>query len=356
MAGKRQHFIPQFLQQGFASHMSGNASFTWVYRKGAQPFNSNIINVGAEGLFYTEGDDTLADDLITNAEGPFSRLVQTLRTRTSASVSDPQIPRLIAHLEVRTRHLRQIFLRAGNFLVSRLLDFMSDEQAFIAYLERQFLLDPSILRRAMSKELARKGLSQALLQPYLELAAPNLPKFMEKLRPILPKLAEDLRSTLPKMLRDAAKSGHINVLKKTISPESKIQRYKSLAFSVVEASDSSLILGDSVILFRVQGARPYKAFLDKGDVLSAVLLPLSSSRVLIGAHEYDAVIPPDLRQAIARCSLEYFIAAEQSEANNLFKNVIGQDADPLTRAELENIITELMRSKQAQPRLPGDTP
>ena len=58
MSGKRQHLIPQFLQEGFASHTSGEKTFTWIYRKGVPPFNSNIINVGVEGWFYTEGQDT----------------------------------------------------------------------------------------------------------------------------------------------------------------------------------------------------------------------------------------------------------------------------------------------------------
>lgn len=343
MGGRRQHFIPRFLQAGFSSHTRGNAAFTWVYRKGAPPFRSNIINVGVEGLFFTEEDDTQADDLITDAEGPFSTLVQTLRTSKPGAVSDPQIPRLIAHLEIRTRHVRQIFLRAGDFLVSRLLDFMADEQAFIAYLERQLRKDPSILRESVSKELARRGLPQALLQPLIQLSTPFLPALVGQLRPTLPKFAEALRSTLPKTLKDAAKSGHIRALKKRIAPDPKVQRYERLVYSVGEASDGPLILGDSVVLFCVQGPKPYKTFLDNDDILNAVILPLSSTRALVGGRERIGVLPLDLRQATARCTLEYFISAERSDANNLLQDKIGEHAAPLTRAEMEEIITESLR-------------
>src|SRR4030042_6670288 len=102
MSGKRQHFIPQFLQEGFASHKVGDAVFTWVYRKDRPPFNPNIINVGVESLFYTHKQDTLADDLITKAEGPLSVLVEELRNSTPGDISDPRVPELIAHLEFRT--------------------------------------------------------------------------------------------------------------------------------------------------------------------------------------------------------------------------------------------------------------
>jgi hypothetical protein len=343
MVGKRQHFIPRFLQEGFASHTSGDEFFTWVYRKGMPAFNSNITNVGVEGLFYTEGDDSQADDLITNAEGPFSSLVRSLRSVAPAAVSDRLLPRLIAHLEVRTRHLRQSVLQAGGFLLSRLLDFMSDEDAFIAYLETRLRSDPSVLRESFSKELAKQGFPPSLLQPLIQLSTPLLPAFMAQFRPELAKLTEALRSSLPKMLHDATKSGHISALKKEISPETRIRRYDNLAYSVVENSGSPLILGDSAVLFRVQGPRAYKAFLDKDDVLIQVVLPLGSTRALVGAHEGVGVLPPDLRQALARCSLEYFIAAENSDANSLLQDEIGEDAAPLTRAEMEEIIAELMK-------------
>jgi len=343
MAGKRQHFIPRFLQEGFASHTTEAAAFTWVYRKGSRPFNANIINVGVEGRFYTEEGDTQVDDLITDAEELFSALVHTLRTSTAAPTSDPDIPRLIAHLEVRTRHLRESFLRTGDSLVSKLLDFIADEQAFIAYLERQFRKDPSILRDSMAKELARQGLPQVLLQRFEQLADPILPALMAQVKAMLPKFAEALRVTLPKTLKNAAKSGHIRALKKTIAPELKVERYENLAYSVVEAADGSLLLGDSAILFRVRGSRSYKSFLSMDDVVCCVILPLSSRRALVGARERVDVLPPDLPRAIARCSLEYFIAAERSEVKSVLRDEIGEDAGLLTRGEIEEIVGQLMK-------------
>lgn len=343
MSGKRQHFIPRFLQEGFASLTTGDAVFTWVYRKGAPTFNSNITNVGVEGFFYTAGDDTQADDLITDAEGRFSELVRNLRISVPATVSDPELPRLIAHLEVRTRHLRESFLQASDFLVSRLLDFVSDGEAFVAYLERRLRSDPSMLRELFSNELAKLGLPETFLEPLLQLCTPLLPTVMAQIRPELPKLAQAVRSILPKILDDAAKSGHIRALKKAISPEIRTRRYDSLSYAIVDATDDNLILGDSEVLFHVEGSRPYKAFLDKDDVLKAVFLPLTPRKALVGTRKGFSVLPPGLRQALAHCSLEYFIAAENSDANNLLKDQIGEDAPLLTREELEEMITGLMK-------------
>lgn len=342
MSGKRQHFVPRFLQEGFASHANRGEVFTWLYRKNARPINTNIINVGVEGLFYTDGSDTKADDLITTAEEIFNNLVKELRTSSPMRVSDPRIPELIVHLEVRTRHLRQSFLRAGDYIVSRFLDFMGDEDFFVGYLERSFRNDPSILREALADELEKRELPKAMLETMMEVSSPLLPALIEQLKPTLRQDAAYLRCVLPKKLREASKSGHIRALKKGASPEVRMQRYKNLTYELVDVQESSLILGDSAVLFHVEGPRPYKAFIDKDDGLNAVILPLTSRRLLFGAREGFPMSGHIWPEAIARCSLEYFIANENSYANRLLQGLIGEDATLLTRAELEDIISEIM--------------
>jgi hypothetical protein len=343
MSGKRQHFIPQFLQEGFASHINREQTFTWMYRKGMPPSNANIINVGVEGRFYTEGQDTEADDLITSAEGTFGALIRNLRAGLSAPLLDPQLPLLIAHLEVRTRHLRENFLQTGEALVSRMLDFLSDDEAFATFLKRRFQNDPSMLRELFAEEFAKHKLPEELLEPIMQGIAPLVPALIDLQRAQFPKLAAMLRSVLPSMLKKAAKSGHTRTLKKSIAPELRVQRYANLPYAVVTAVETPLILGDSVVLFDVQGPRRYKAFLDRDDTLNAVFLPLDPGRVLVGAGDSFTGVNSGLREAIARCSLEYFIATENSCANDLLKDQIGMDAALLTQAELEAMVNELIQ-------------
>jgi hypothetical protein len=338
MSGKRQHFIPQFLQAGFASHRTADAAYTWVFRKGASPFNPNIANIGVEGYFYTTEDDTEADELITEAEGVFAALADSLRTIPPGGVSDPLIPELIAHLEARTRHLRQGFLRAGDHLVKRMLDFLSDDNAFLAFVERKLEKDPSILRESFAKELVSRRLPQELLGPMLELSKPLLPAMMDRLRQQLPVMAEALRPAMAMALKDAAKSGHIGALKKGIAPVAKAERYRDLEYAVVDVSDGDVILGDSILLFHVDPPRIYKTFLDKGDSLKGVYLPLSPRRLLVGTPGETWSRPSGLREPIARCSLEYFIAHEDTRANRLLAAHVGESAALITTAELGGII------------------
>lgn len=343
MTGKRQHFIPQFLQEGFASHKVGDAVFTWVYRKDRPPFNANIINVGVEGLFYTHEQDTLADDLITKAEGPLSVLVEELRNSTPSDISDPRVPELIAHLEFRTRHFRQTVMETGGYLTSRFFDFMADEDFFIRYLERKFQNEPSLIRKSFSKEFLEQGLPQSLIEPMTKIAILLIPVFMAQLKPMLPKMASWLRRELTKKLPEMVKSGHIEALKQTTLPEVRVQRYKELAYRILSVEDNLLILGDSAVLFHVEGPKPYKVFLEKDNVLRGIFLPLSPHTLLVGSCGGLTPSVSDLRQAIARHSLEYFIAHENSAENNILREQIAEEAYLLTKEQMEEIIDEIMK-------------
>jgi hypothetical protein len=342
MSGERQHFIPQFLQKGFASHMSGDEAFTWVYRKGGLPFNAKLDKVGVERSFYTTANDTLADDLITEAERPFSKLVQTLRTSPQGAISDPQLPILIAHLEVRTRHLRQSYMQSAESIVSQFIDFMADEDSFADFFERKLRNNPSMIQTMFSEEPAKMGLPPSMLGPLMEAVPLHGPVFRAWLKSALPEFAAQLRSDLPRMMSEAAKSGHIKALKKGIAPDVKAQRYKDLLYSTADLRNTSLILGDSPILFQVDASKPYKTFLEEDDLLTAVFLPLAPQRLLIGAHSRSIARASDLRGAIARCSLEYFIAHDNCEANDLLKEHIGEDASLRSKSEIEEILAEVL--------------
>lgn len=142
--------------------------FTWVYPKVGLPFNSNIINVGVEGRFYTNGQDTEVDQNITAAEGRYSGLVSDLRAGTNARLADPLLPKLIAHLEVRTRHLRENFVRTSEFLVSNLIANISEKEAFTDFALRIIQTNPSLLHSHLAKGLAELGLAHNFIESLMQ--------------------------------------------------------------------------------------------------------------------------------------------------------------------------------------------
>jgi len=343
MSGKRQHFIPQFLQRGFASHIVGDEVFTWVYRKGAHPFNTNIKNIGVERAFYTLENDTVADDLITGVEGPLSELVERLLISPGGPMRDPLVPSLIAHLEIRTRHFRQCYMQSAEYLMSQFIDFIADADSFAESFERTLRDDPSSIREMFSEELAAKGLPPSTTQIVMGLLPIYMPILKAKLRCEMPQLAAFLRQTLPRMVSEAAKSGQIKALKGGVSPAVRVHHYESLSYRLLDIPDKSLVLGDSAVVFRVDAPKPYKTFWEKNDRLQAVFLPLAPERLLVGTHSEFISGIRDLSQAIAGCSLEYFITHDNCEANDLLKDLIGRDAYLLSRSQMKEILSEVFR-------------
>lgn len=342
MAGKRQHFVPRFLQAGFASRRERDEVFTWVFRKGRPAFECNTRNVGLEGEFYTTPGDTAADDAITDAEGPFSSLVTSLRDSPVGPVSRPEIPALIAHFEVRTRHIRQSLLQAGNEFVSQMASFLGDQNAFGEYLERKFRTDPTLLRRPLAETLSKQGYSRKQADAFLQRL---LPRAMgEVVRPVIPLLAEGFRREIPARLAAAAKSGHIRALKEDVAPALKTERFRSLAYATLKVNAGDMILGDSIVLFEVEGPRRFKTLLEGKDALKAVYVPLAPAIVLVGAPGPPSSVQGDLREAIGRSSFEYFIGHEESDENVALQEQVGGKAPLLSPEEIDEIMTELMNS------------
>lgn len=323
--------------------MIRDEAFTWVYRKGAEPFNSNIKNVGVEGFFYSVEDDRELDETITAAEGDFSSIVADLRAGEPVeNLGAERLAQLLAHLEVRTRHIRQNFLESGTYLLDELLKFVEDAEAFGNYFQRKIRRDPSLMRDAMSEELKKHGLPQTMLPQLMRLSAPLLQQAVPGLLSQMPAMAEYLRTTMPSKLKAASKSGHIKALSQTLAPEIKVRLYANLNYRLAHSAEVPFPLGDAAVLFHIEGERAFKPFFDKDDILKAVLLPISPHHVLVGSADNYQPDLSGLTREIACCSLEYFIASENSLTNANLSESIGTNAHLLSKSQIEAMISELL--------------
>ena len=117
MPGERQHFVPRFLLKGFASRTEGKDSYTWVFRRGKPPFETNIINIGVSKEFYSLDGHAELDDWITNIEDKFATYVDELRSHTTETeLQNSKIPELVTHLLFRTKYFRDAFRRSAEYV------------------------------------------------------------------------------------------------------------------------------------------------------------------------------------------------------------------------------------------------
>ncbi len=282
MSGRRHHFIPQFLQRGFASHSTNKDFYTWVYRKGEiNPFNSNIKNIGMEGDFYSAEKETALDDAITKAESEFGSFVDDLRkAEETIKIDKLKAAKLIAHLEVRTKNIRINFRNAGTHVVNEMVKFLGDTancERFVrnqVKIEAKNMIDEELTKRNVPRNLL--PIARIKLAPLIEQKIPEMTQHMSLMMGYL-------RENLPTLFSNSAKSGHINALTKSHTPPIKVSVYEKLNFKIISTGDMKIPLGDSGVIFNVDGEREFKPYFEKGNKLLAVILPISSTRLLVGS-------------------------------------------------------------------------
>jgi len=345
MSGVRQHFIPRFLQKGFKISGNGKTVRCWVYEQSKSPRSANIQDVGLERHFYAIDSEPDLDDKITDEEQDvYAPLVDNLRAGNLSEAVAEKIPGLLAHLEIRSRHVRQNMHSMVDNCASGILEHLSDPANLSELAKDHFRPGSPVFDLA----LAEQGLSHQQVQALLAQDESILDQIFKPLVAIfaaqMPAQLDRFKSSIPDLVRRS----HVGVLNESVSPVVRAQRFTALHYSVQKFEPGDLPLGDSVVLFHVRGERAFKPFLDKDDELVHVILPLASDRYLLGVTDV-AQSPPsqNLPLEIARCSMRYFTCAHQSDRAADVQAQIGSNASWLSAREMSSILTELMSKKLA---------
>ncbi|QFZ84062.1 DUF4238 domain-containing protein [Variovorax paradoxus] len=354
MAGKRHHFIPQFLQRGFGS--PENASNAWVFRKDRPAFNTSIQNIALEGQFYTHDGDRSVDDAITDDEGALAAFVTDLRAAANGTnVDSQQAAKLVAHMLVRTRHVRENFERMTGDLVNGVYNAMSDPTKLAAVLTAHIQDDANltrILKQILTvaagdqfplKELSRH-LDQALTPAMLQRARAELPAYFKANADEQARALQTEGKLTQGLLKGAMKSGHLKALKRVATSSEREEAFAKLTFRIRKYPGGNIILGDSAAVHAVAGERRVAPLNDATVPMVGVLLPLDTETCLIGELNGRCEVfetAESVRQAIAGCSLEFFVASVDTPENRALVSNVAKDSYLLDAADVEEILGDL---------------
>lgn len=343
MAGKRHHINPRFLLKGFASSSHKGRDKTWVFFRDKEPLQTNIINVGVESNFYTH-DDLEADSAISEIEPIFANLLGEIRAGEKTALISPDLPMMIAHFEMRSKHLRDHLSQLYQHLMSSVLDILGDGESLANMLKEMICQNSPLVREVVQDSLKENNLPQEMLTPILMLAKGLIdqqPSFLEGFSESMRKLVHEYA----RISEGTVQSSHIRSIRLSPASKTRAKRYEHLTYSLVRKSDG-IILGDSPLLFHINSERRYKTILDADDEIIAVYLPIDRETVLVGAHQRERSVPDDFLEAIARCSLEYFVATKNTEMNRELQRKISTNTGLFTKAEVRKLVNEALFEKQ----------
>jgi hypothetical protein len=226
-------------------------------------------------------------------------------------------------------------------LLESLEEYLSD----FRNLKGLILYDPQIIETAFEAKLKDCQMPQhqkdMIMASLPSMASTLLDQQKSEFQSFTKAFFAQIQEALPTMIKDI----HVTTLSKELIPEPRVGNYRSLKWFVYP-SKVSLILGDVGCLFEVSGNR-YTS-LDSKDELKNVFLPISSHQILVGTSSDSApqIDLQSLKKAYIKRSREYFICSESSTEMDSLALSIGEDAEIISKTELEQIMKEILSKKK----------
>lgn len=338
MSGRKNHHVPQLLQRGFGIQGRKNVEI-WVYSKDKPPFPTSTQNFGAQRDFYIEGDDTSADDLITEFEGEMNSFIQSLRNGDLQALQDRStIASILAHLEIRSKFFREELMFISDTLFSELKNYLSTPKNMLNYLRTTVTNSPDIIKDGMDafglSDEDRK-LTDAWVETNLDqLLEKRVTESMAQFQSVMGMLIESLAETI--------KRGHLKALRKNVREIGRRHAYLELSYRVVHFKEPALILPDTMVTFlkRKGSATP---FLGNSVEIQELYLPLTSEAALHG-YRGDPVMRElsTVNRVLASCAGQSFVAQTNNEQFHALTSRIGKNAQVISRAEMRKVIREVL--------------
>jgi uncharacterized protein DUF4238 len=348
VSGNRQHVLPRFLLAGFESRRRRTSVYTWMFRRGETPLETNVINVGVQRDFYSTGA-TPADDEITRRESSFAKLVATLRDLSDGTrISNDLLPEFVAHLVARSNHLRSSLAFSSEYLVKRLRQHFSDPGTLLHALQRSGHVERE-LNAAFSRVKASIPKSQR--RRVERLVTAFLPRFLDSQKHSLAKQLEFAIAKIQGQLPNLVAGAHNKALSDPPKSGSRIDCYRNLTWTIHRPS-FPLILGDSGCYFEVAQPGRFTPVNDEGRELLGAFLPIDHRTVAVGRPPgRELELAEAVRAGAARTSLDFFVGPEPSPDMETLHQQIGSEAALITDAELEAIVAEGLESaRSTQPK------
>jgi hypothetical protein len=332
MAGKNQHYIPQFLQRGFSRpaaqgfapmSMQGNKhAQTWIFER-EQVRIGHIRKEGSEKLFYGP-ENSYVDTTITDAERSYGKLVNNFRRYTQDTpIQEEHIPELLAHMIVRSKNIRQTISDLGGLVSSVLTTSLPDNESMTNFFINYFQTNPDKLGENLPADQRQFLRGKIQEDPgFIQ----DLIKDDEIMGGFIPQFLDIISLSLSEIdVNELARNAHIDTLSESIEPKIRVNIYTGLHWFLSVKKAGSYILGDGLVICQ-KTTGEYGSALLASDDFQHVFLPISSQHLIIGTKEptsLDLDIE-SINHASARMSNEFFIASQKTEREVSYQKNLGE--------------------------------
>lgn len=335
MAGRKQHYIPQALLRAFRFNPKGKAAQVYVFRSD-RTYPSSVEGVAAERFFFSEPGETLDEVMTRHESGRFNDDLHELSNHPAGPVDCELVARMLAHLVLRTHHLRGI-IQSGASGIADLVDelFGGYEQ-----ISRSLGADGPQPSPRFRKMFVQAKSEDAMLES-LGLPEPVLESFAytmlrENQQAVFPELADavtHLAAAMRDQAQKMARNSHVQCLSTSMVPEGRAKMLRGLDWRLVDVDAITFILPDFVCLAFDHVGNAGTLFSFDESSLAAVLMPLSPTRMLIGDNMNDSWDLSTFNEQAAPHCLDFFVSAFTDEKlAGLAKTISSRVLEPIQGA------------------------
>lgn len=349
MAGDRQHILPQFLLKGFASRIEGKEIYTYVYRKGEKPFETNIKNATVGRNFYEIKGELSVDGDITEFEGKYAPFLDEIRSSSQKNeIFDPRVANLITHIVTRTKHIRDSCRESLEFLFLKLSEYFLD----FDNVKSAILNNPKFIMDFMEEKIDNYIAPQVEKDTLRQMIPLIYPAFLDTQKVEMREMVLEYIKIMKKVSPNAIKQGHIKGLSQNLIPERRIDAYLMLHWFLID-SKFPLILGDIGCMFEFFTGKIFRSIDFGEDEIRNVFLPISDKKLLLGTSR-DTIPHIDINiinEEIAKCSREFLISSKWSNDILSLVPLIGSESAFISNEELEQTANEIIQDYKAELKL-----
>lgn len=341
MAGNNQHFLPRFMQKGFASNSASRKRVqVWYFEKGKAPEEKNTKQIGEEFSFYGEPGAGSLDDVITKKEDLFAKKIDRIREEQCVPPDDVQyIAEFVYAMALRTVSAREKFTELISSFRPR-LEKVTQADQIRDLLSKGARPDNPLFRKILTEEIKkqRPGANHSQIRRLRKLTGKQLATSLRKEAASIGKKEAEGWDSFFKYVRwdkfaeQQGKKAQMDTLTRVhSSPPSEqltlLKSFTDLKWTVESFPQGSLILGDVAVIRLSDDSSFDPPILGSGKG-NSILLPLSHSLLLIGSKKQKETLPPLelINRSSAELSLRFFISRKNSEKEAAYLRYLAQRA------------------------------
>jgi Protein of unknown function (DUF4238) len=355
MTGRNQHHIPQFFLRGFGVPTSGRPKKIWLFEKGQDPCLAEIKRTASAVDFYSppsaDGSPTL-DGKMTDLETPQARCVAEVRAISVGQSVDANVAAgIVAHLAPRASHIRATFEHGIKGILTGAIAAFTDTKNVERLLGLNADAPSDRFREKISKTLKddERFAQVGLPEPVLERVAFRLAKehFGHSFEAELPAISSAL-GRLMSAAESLARDAHNKALDSVIDEDVRQELLATFVWSVEAAPAAGAVLPDCVALGVRDGPASCPFMLASNDELRAVVMPVSSQKLLVGRRSGAAL--PDLirvNEDAAACSHSFYVAGSNAMVLAELSRLIGRRSLAVVDEALEGALEEFLPERQS---------